>query len=408
MSFLLLLLFFVTLGCCSSLEQWIELRQDGPPVITTEPNATPLPRRQHAAWCLNDDVWIFGGKTNENEISNEMWKFEGETGRWIWQPNGPFQAHGMAYWSIRDEFYFYKHAELWKFKPTSREWEKITNANITSSNPGELTNELVFWSDPIHDRLFLYGGKQDQDQQCIYNMWSFNILELQWVNHNTNSASPHPFFCNGGATTIEDKTYAYSTVENDNNNNVLWELDLNTNLWREMDGSSSSSSSYPSTRTSYTLFPSPTKDALLLHGGKQGSQILGDFWKYDLNSREWKEITKGSIPSRRWGASHCIDYESATIIQGGGEENEQVMHNDVWRFGGNRPRGIDEFFKNFNADAVTLSSTIGGVCSMLILIGLIVVSVIACVAKIRKRRKDRKGTRPVPLNIHEESNKDLF
>ena len=343
-------------------------------------------------WCLLDDVYVYGGKTQKGTRTASMWKFEGETARWIWQPDGPHPGRsGAASWTLRDEFYLYGGrtddgtvlSDFFVFHPTTRGWVSLGNGTGPAERYG-----MAYWSDPLSSRIFLYGGR-DKFGTVKNDMWSYSIESKSWSRHNMDT-SPGPVD-DGIATRVEDKAYLFggktSASGESQYHKDVWRLDLSTIEWVKLDPADAQKEAHRG-REDHVLFPSPTKNSLHLFGGKHGTTVFGDFWEFDLDELEWKQI-KGAHPSQRWSPAYCIDSESATVIQGGVLEDPNKMHNDVWRYGGTTPHWFVEFFKTFNLDAVTLSSTIGGVCSMLLLIFAVVASVIWCIVKLRNRRTNR-------------------
>ena len=68
--------------------QWLLLEEDSPEILTTEANARNSGRRNAAMWCFNDDIYVYGGNDG-SQLATDVWKYETENRRWLWQPDVP-------------------------------------------------------------------------------------------------------------------------------------------------------------------------------------------------------------------------------------------------------------------------------------------------------------------------------
>ena len=81
---LLLLLILITISSLESSEsskrsEWIQIGDIDTPNILSG-------RRNMATWCYQDDMYVFGGKSDDSRV-NDLWKWESKYNRWIWQPD---------------------------------------------------------------------------------------------------------------------------------------------------------------------------------------------------------------------------------------------------------------------------------------------------------------------------------
>jgi hypothetical protein len=71
--------------------------------------------------------------------------------------------------------------------------------------------------------------------------------------------------------------------------------------------------SWPSARNGAAMVCDTVGNSLLLYGGDSASgpknsfQPEGDFWRFDLETQQWEQITTGRPPSARWHAAMVMD-----------------------------------------------------------------------------------------------------
>ena len=379
--------------------QWRELESDGPAVLTTEPNARPAPQDQVALWCHSDDVYLLGQ-------DKQLWKYEGDSvlGRWLWLCPAPIGVKDNSYWTIRDLLYVQVDGTLYSHNPLTREWSTVFNNSVFAASQG---TACTTWTDPMNNRIFLYGGL-DKQNNVLDEMWSFNIETKTWTQH-PGSNQPGSL-AHGRATRVENFVYLFGGDETNNGlptSNLLWKMDLATMAWQRVD---LADNTQPAARISHVFFPQPEKNALVLFGGRHGSTVYGDMWIFDLENQQWKQQSKGSKPSPRFHAGWCTDDESSTFVIGGAASvsNAQELNNDIWRYGYQSTRHLLAEFFRIDFNAVQLSSTIGGVCSMITLILLVIYGLVACVYKCRKRRQNRMASAVSMEKVSSDNKDDLF
>jgi Galactose oxidase, central domain len=83
---LLLVLLLLSMGVA---DHFSLVAPDGPPLISSDPSARLAGRMDAAIWSTqNKDVYVYGGLTANGPV-RDFWKFEAQTRRWIWFPDGP-------------------------------------------------------------------------------------------------------------------------------------------------------------------------------------------------------------------------------------------------------------------------------------------------------------------------------
>lgn len=370
---MLILLFSVVL---LSNAQWLLLEEDSPQVLTTEDNAKLSGRRNAATWCFKDDIYIVGGSDGTRN-RNDVWKYETENRRWVWQPDVPLKitanslAH-TAFWEIMGEFFVYTtEGKLWMYKPEERRWTEIIPTNL-GIDPGPRV-AAAFWVHKPSNRLYLFGGVNQTD------MWGYNTVSNSWrqVQHVGDvPPSAEIAYTKAVLGNSEDTVYMFVAGK-------LYQLDLTTYTWSISPTSGTQS---PPDRKSYSLWMSATQEKVHLFGGHKGSEVLNDWWTYDQIQQQWHVNEGGSGPNSRWGQTGCRDTKGNYYMFGGTFEDPTKTYNDLWKNGPLTPANILTLLE-FKLDAVTLGATVGAVMSTLLVVGLFFACLCLACRKCRKYRR---------------------
>ena len=86
----------------------------------------------------------------------------------------------------------------------------------------------------------------------------------------------------------------------------------------------------PPVRYDHTLTLDPANNKLVLFGGREGSQTLGDTWIYDLTSRAWRAVKSSAAPEARFGHAAAYDAKSRRVLIFAGQASG--FFTDVWAF----------------------------------------------------------------------------
>lgn len=369
--------------------QFVQLSEDGPTRIDTGVNARMASRRFAAQWCNEDDLYVFGGDAGSSQggRQRDMWKFEGDTRRWLWFPDGPGPVgrSEMASWNLYGRFWLYGGrtdagsvlSDLWSYTLADRKWHANS---VFPQGPGPLFS-AVSWSDPLSNRLFICGGSSTITDPPLGNgshVWSYDVVTEMWAEHT--SAPPVPALGYGAhVTQVEDRVYVLTETGD------FWLVSTETLTWTALEPVASSS---PTRRKCGAFIATNTRDQLLLFGGYHGSQMYRDMWRYDPDDNVWVELNDQTRPSARFGASTCSDSVSAAYFIGGSFDDQ--LNNDVWRYGPkNTIHDLVQSFE-FNLDSATLSAFWAAVMSTLCFLIITGFALGVCISYCRKRCKDRR------------------
>jgi len=111
--------------------------------------------------------------------------------------------------------------------------------------------------------------------------------------------------------------------------NDLWVFDYSTQDWKPI-----TTSQRPPGRLSPGMIYDPVHHQLIVFGGYDGHERLGDTWKYIISENLWEEITPAISPSARSDMGMAYDVENGMMILFGGmcQENQHALCDDTWIF----------------------------------------------------------------------------
>lgn len=320
--------------------QWNLVSPDGAPVLSTSPNAKIAPLGD-ALWCLETDMYILNGPY--------LWKYETLTSRWLWQPNPSVDIGSVAgYWSIRNDLWVLGSNGMFKYDVKKRSWSAIP--------PGPSTPGVVAtWTHEYSNRLYLYSGQ---------TLTAFDVSSLTWQTISQSNSGPIAQNVSAVLGNSEDVVYLYV-------NDKVWRLSLANFGWQEMGASGPPGPN----RIQYALWRQG--DSLIMFGGKSGSKVFDDTWKYDTKADKWQQVTSGT-PYARYGSLTCPD---GYLF--GAKDSDR---NDLWVYG-TAPATTSSPITLFPNGAILAAA----IASCLSLVLAVIVTLIACVQCCRKRRSLQKA-----------------
>ena len=107
-----------------------------------------------------------------------------------------------------------------------------------------------------------------------------------------------------------------------------WAYDPATNTWTELEPSGP----VPKARQGHAMIYDPASSRVILFGGFDGQEILGDTWAYDPDTNTWTELyPAGEVPAAR--GMHCLAYDSrrGKVVLFGGMALDGIF-GDTWAF----------------------------------------------------------------------------
>lgn len=211
-------------------------------------------------------------------------------------------------------------------------WIDRTPRSSQSARPkGAEDCAMVY--DPIRDRVILYGGKDDADQNTS-ETWVFDPAESVWTQMKTSGARP---------PASEDHTAIYDPVgdrlilyggENGLTTNKLWSLDLKTLAWRDL-----TSPDVPRRESHSAVYDSRGKRMVVFGGFDRSPVDLYEIWAMDLDPgsptfEKWQNLTvaEGRPPGRIDHSAACDVSRNRMVFHGGWSKARKAYFGDTWAF----------------------------------------------------------------------------
>lgn len=314
-----------------------------------------------ATWTDNNgNLWMFGGRDNNNGTYSDLWEYNIATNEWTWMKGPGVVGISGTYGTM--------------------------GIGNPANNPGARREVNATWTDNNND-LWMFGGFEESTGFCFSDLWKYDIAanEWTWMNGPNTSGNAGNWGTMGVASTTNipcgrrtychwkdpngdlwffggnDETYSY---------NDLWKYNIASNEWTWMSGTSNpgdlgssgplctpSTGYYPSARYENRAFwirTCGTITEFMLYGG--GDPIgfpnaYGDLWNYDVTSGKWTMMngttalnpvssygtitvsSPANYPGGRIGALSWKDLNGNLWLYGGMESwGNSACGNDMWRF----------------------------------------------------------------------------
>ena len=227
---------------------------------------------------IDNKLFLFGGRTHNGIISNDLWIYQNE--KWEYKhtinlPPSPRFMHSMCV-----------------YKDHSTKTSKIV----------------------------VFGGRDNQEFfNDLYlldpNTYSWTLL--------TSKNSRYPILKEGcSVTVINDKLYVFGGT--DKNKNFLNEIDVydfTINEWYRIIPTNDTIYHTPEPRAWSSIFPVCNKaDSFAIYGGTSDLNVYDDLWIFDIALNQWIKVdnyTNGvNAPGKLWGHSAAYYGDSIYLVAG--------------------------------------------------------------------------------------------
>lgn len=344
-----------------SFAQWSLMDPDAPALITQNPLAQPPLYTLPAVWCSQAEQGVIYALNDLQQV----WRFEVESKRWIWQPDVSLMSRPIAYWTIQNKFYLLVNSSNFYYYD-------LNTRNFVSlpSYPHSVQVYPAFWTHQASNRLYVLNGA---------DLTAFDVHSNTWTDIPMQLAPQGPsVYVNVSAVLSDQVVYVYMEDK-------LWEMDLTSFKWVQ---SPVKATTPPGPlRINYNIWK--TSNQLYLFGGISGSKLYGDTWSYSLDNKEWKLISESAGPSARWGSGQCTDDSTGYVYLFGADG-----HNDMWQYGPFTAKNLFEQIE-WKLDSATLASTLAAIMSTLVFVGLVILGIAYCAYRCKKRRRAKAS----PLSV---------
>ncbi|MFZ5436385.1 MAG: Kelch repeat-containing protein [Bacillota bacterium] len=183
-------------------------------------------------------------------------------------------------------------------------------------------NHAMFW-DPERNLLVVYGGLHISE--VLGDVFCMDVATKNRWPVEIEGDTPGARHRHAGVM-VDGKAYIHGGLAPGHvpARAELWELDTKSPEWRWTRLSSEG----PSARYGHVMTYVPSLGALLVYGGHDGRQFLGDMWLYYLDESRWQQVEpEGPSPGPR--IPYYMGYADGKVILIGGVSSEGCI-NDVW------------------------------------------------------------------------------
>lgn len=357
--------------------QWRQLSRATEGMFVDGPSAHPPGRRDAAIWCLPHDVVYLMGGRGTSARTDDIWRYEESTDRWIWLGDAPHAVSGATAWTTDDEHLWFfggrtdDHVVLpgvHAYDINRRRWTEI--APTTQERP-EARYGALSWYSAATGHLWVYGGKS-ANKTLLQDMWTFDKQTLAW---SPVAATSPPGPRDDGA--VAHQGASVYMLGGETSSLELWHLDVNTMEWTQR----ATLAITGGTLQDHAMWMTPAGDQLIVFGGKTASgDASRDTWVYTISDDTWTKAS--SVPSVRWGASVCQDPEGYTFLVAGALTNTDFI-NDAWKHGQQYNRVLDVISGD------TLQGNTAAVMAALTFVLLMIVVIVQSACWCYRRRKSK-------------------
>lgn len=216
----------------------------------------------HAALNRGRGFVVFGGGTFTSDQSvtsyGDLWLYSTREQRWSslsTEPAGPGKRFDPKLWTSGDHIYvfggltedFEVTNDLWRFDLRTRAWTKLIDNGDPNAPPAR---GVARGPDQAYQgKLYFYGGEGGPDTafQIFDDTWAYDIRASAWQNHTPpTECQLDPARNHNSVTRIGKTLYAYGgdipggpqtcgAPFPQNPSNELWKLDTRTTCWQRVE-----------------------------------------------------------------------------------------------------------------------------------------------------------------------------
>ena len=304
------------------------------------PSGTPPSARYRMSSIydsVNDRMLIFGGSTSTT-LMNDVWALSlAGTPAWTkLTPTGTPPSARVSHTAILDPLRSrmlifggsdaagYRN-DVWSMTLSGTpNWAQLT---VTGTPPSARDEGTAIY-DSFNDRMVVFAGNSTAG--LLNDVWALTLAGTPaWSQLSTGGTGPAS---RGQQTSIYDpvrnRMVVFGGAISGGSLNDVWTLSLASTLsWTKLTPSGTA----PVARHSHAAIYDPGNDRMVVYGGTDGENELGDVWAMSLGaSPAWTKLAPtGTPPSLRDSHSAIYDPVRARMVVFGGF-NGTIALSDVW------------------------------------------------------------------------------
>tara|TARA_R110002096_G_scaffold106798_1_gene234583 strand:+ start:1591 stop:3180 length:1590 start_codon:yes stop_codon:yes gene_type:complete len=214
-------------------------------------------------------------------------------------------------------------------------WDEVVSAGFSGNTTTHRNDTPGAATD---DRIYVFGGRQQNSLNFAYNdLWEFVASAGTFTQLIADGApgSPHARGrCSVAWSPFANRLYVFGgynygsgpapagTVFGD-----VWEYDPGTNGWTDVTPAGGN----PTARYHAAMAFDPITGGLLLFGGTDGTNVLGDTWLFASGS--WVQLNPATVPPARTQPSLATRTDFHDVFLCGGIDGS-IRHLDAWAWTG--------------------------------------------------------------------------
>jgi N-acetylneuraminic acid mutarotase len=297
----------------------------------------PSARNSHCMVYVSTSgkVILFGGMNIDSDAYfGDTWTYDPAANTWTnLKPAGEVPSarayHAMVYDSASGKVILFGgmdsatfQNDTWTYDPAANTWTNLKPAGEVPS--ARAYHAMVY--DSASGKVILFGGFDGTD---LNDTWTYDPTANAWTNlHPTGSLPPARESHAMVYVSTSGKVILFGGFDGTDLNDT-WTYDPTANAWTSLKPTGD----LPSARSYHSTVYASTSGKLILFGGGDRSNLIGDFWAYNPTASTWTNLKPaGGLPSARVWHSMVYDSTSGKVILFGGFDGTDL--NDTWTYGG--------------------------------------------------------------------------
>jgi hypothetical protein len=169
--------------------------------------------------------------------------------------------------------------------------------------------------------VILFGG---WNNGVLNDTWAYDYASNSWTNRNPTNPPPVR-----SSHTLAYDASAGKVILFGGTNDVdllgdTWAYDYATNSWTNRNPANP-----PSTRFAHAMAYNGA-GKVILFGGWGSNDRLNDTWAYDSAANSWSQVSTSPTPPARYGHAMAYDAAAGKVILFGGYNSGSDYYNDTW------------------------------------------------------------------------------